>query len=86
MQTNDGGVTIKEGDGVPADERPSRSVRDHMQSHPNRLSAEFLSHPAFVLDFSEVAEGVLWLVSERARLVTGLALPMDAGWIAKRGG
>jgi NAD(P)-dependent dehydrogenase (short-subunit alcohol dehydrogenase family) len=37
-------------------------------------------------DFSEVAEGVLWLVSERARLVTGLALPMDAGWIAKRGG
>lgn len=37
-------------------------------------------------DFKEVAEGVLWLVSDRARLVTGLALPMDAGWIAKRGG
>jgi NAD(P)-dependent dehydrogenase (short-subunit alcohol dehydrogenase family) len=37
-------------------------------------------------DFKEVAEGVLWLVSERSRLVTGLALPMDAGWIVKRGG
>jgi NAD(P)-dependent dehydrogenase (short-subunit alcohol dehydrogenase family) len=37
-------------------------------------------------DFSEVAEGVRWLVSDRARLVTGHALPMDAGWIAKRGG
>jgi NAD(P)-dependent dehydrogenase (short-subunit alcohol dehydrogenase family) len=37
-------------------------------------------------DFREVAEGVLWLVSERSRLVTGLALPMDAGWIVKRGG
>ncbi|MDP9256590.1 MAG: SDR family NAD(P)-dependent oxidoreductase [Actinomycetota bacterium] len=37
-------------------------------------------------DYREVAEGVLWLVSERARLVTGLALPMDAGWIVKRGG
>jgi len=37
-------------------------------------------------DFTEVAEGVLWLVSERSRLVTGLALPMDAGWIVKRGG
>jgi NAD(P)-dependent dehydrogenase (short-subunit alcohol dehydrogenase family) len=37
-------------------------------------------------DYSEVAEGALWLASERAGLVTGLALPMDAGWIAKRGG
>jgi NAD(P)-dependent dehydrogenase (short-subunit alcohol dehydrogenase family) len=37
-------------------------------------------------DFSEVAEGALWLASERAGLVTGLALPMDAGWIVKRGG
>jgi NAD(P)-dependent dehydrogenase (short-subunit alcohol dehydrogenase family) len=37
-------------------------------------------------DFGEVAEGVLWLVSDRSRLVTGLALPVDAGWIVKRGG
>jgi len=37
-------------------------------------------------DFKEVAEGVLWLVSDRSRLVTGLALPMDAGYIVKRGG
>lgn len=37
-------------------------------------------------DFSEVAEGVRWLVSDEARLVTGHALPLDAGWIAKRGG
>ena len=37
-------------------------------------------------DFSEVAEGALWLASERAGLVTGLALPMDAGWMVKRGG
>jgi NAD(P)-dependent dehydrogenase (short-subunit alcohol dehydrogenase family) len=37
-------------------------------------------------DFMEVAEGALWLVSDRARLVTGVALPVDAGWIAKRGG
>jgi NAD(P)-dependent dehydrogenase (short-subunit alcohol dehydrogenase family) len=37
-------------------------------------------------DYSEVAEGALWLASERSHLVTGLALPMDAGWIVKRGG
>lgn len=37
-------------------------------------------------DFDEVAEGALWLASDRSRLVTGHALPMDAGYIAKRGG
>ena len=37
-------------------------------------------------DFREVAEGALWLASDRSRLVTGVALPVDAGWIAKRGG
>jgi NAD(P)-dependent dehydrogenase (short-subunit alcohol dehydrogenase family) len=37
-------------------------------------------------DFSEVAEGALWLASDRSRLVTGHALPVDRGWIAKRGG
>jgi NAD(P)-dependent dehydrogenase (short-subunit alcohol dehydrogenase family) len=38
------------------------------------------------LDFAEVAEGVLWLASDRSHMVTGLALPVDRGWIAKRGG
>jgi NAD(P)-dependent dehydrogenase (short-subunit alcohol dehydrogenase family) len=37
-------------------------------------------------DFREVAEGVLWLASDRSRLVTGVALPVDAGYIVKRGG
>ena len=37
-------------------------------------------------DFGDVAEAALWLVSDRSRLVTGVALPVDAGWIAKRGG
>lgn len=38
------------------------------------------------IDFSEVAEGVLWLASDRSHMVTGHALPVDRGWIAKRGG
>ena len=36
--------------------------------------------------FREVAEGVLWLASDRSHMVTGHALPVDRGWIAKRGG
>jgi NAD(P)-dependent dehydrogenase (short-subunit alcohol dehydrogenase family) len=37
-------------------------------------------------EFEEVAQGVLWLASDRARLVTGTALSMDGGYVAKRGG
>ena len=37
-------------------------------------------------EFDEVAEGVLWLVSDRSRLMTGSTLMMDAGYVAKRGG
>jgi NAD(P)-dependent dehydrogenase (short-subunit alcohol dehydrogenase family) len=36
--------------------------------------------------FDEVAEGVLWLVSDRSHLMTGSSLIMDAGYIVKRGG
>jgi NAD(P)-dependent dehydrogenase (short-subunit alcohol dehydrogenase family) len=38
------------------------------------------------LSYAQVAQGVLWLVSDAARPVTGLALPMDNGWVVKRGG
>jgi len=38
------------------------------------------------LDFTQVAEGVLWLASDRSHMVTGHAMPVDRGWIAKRGG
>jgi len=39
-----------------------------------------------LLGSDDVAQGVLWLASEGSKLVTGHALPVDAGWIAKRGG
>jgi NAD(P)-dependent dehydrogenase (short-subunit alcohol dehydrogenase family) len=34
----------------------------------------------------DIAEVVAWLVSPAARHITGHALPVDAGWLAKRGG
>jgi NAD(P)-dependent dehydrogenase (short-subunit alcohol dehydrogenase family) len=34
----------------------------------------------------DVAQVVVWLASSAARHITGHALPVDAGWIAKRGG
>jgi NAD(P)-dependent dehydrogenase (short-subunit alcohol dehydrogenase family) len=38
------------------------------------------------MTFEEVADGMVWLVSDAARTITGHALPLDDGWIAKRGG
>ena len=71
-----------------------QSYMDQVVGHAHSTYAEFdaasgrdnLFEDRGQPDFSEVAEGALWLASERAGLVTGLALPMDAGWIAKRGG
>jgi NAD(P)-dependent dehydrogenase (short-subunit alcohol dehydrogenase family) len=48
-------------------------------------SQNLLSHLG-IPGFEVVGEAALWLASDRARLVTGHALPMDAGWIVKRGG
>lgn len=71
-----------------------QSYMDQVTGHANSTYEEFdaasgrdnLFEDRGQPDFSEVAEGALWLASERAGLVTGLALPMDAGWIVKRGG
>lgn len=78
--------------------RPPRSTTrpywDLVVGHPNATYAEFdaasgrenLFERRGQLDFAEVAEAVLWLASERARAVTGTVLPVDNGWLIKRGG
>jgi len=40
--------------------------------------------PVPVLDPDDIANAVLWLVSDAARYVTGVALPVDAGFTVKR--
>jgi NAD(P)-dependent dehydrogenase (short-subunit alcohol dehydrogenase family) len=31
----------------------------------------------------EIAEAVIWLCSDAASFVTGLAMPVDGGWVAQ---
>ena len=40
--------------------------------------------PVGVLDPDDIANAVLWLVSDSARYVTGVALPVDGGFVVKR--
>ena len=55
------------------------------ESSPDAHETNLL-HDMGVPRFGDVAQGVLWLVSDAARMVTGTTLPMDNGWIVKRGG
>jgi NAD(P)-dependent dehydrogenase (short-subunit alcohol dehydrogenase family) len=79
---------------IPAGNPEAQKYWDQVAGHAGATYEEFdaasgrdnLFERGGQPDYREVAEGVLWLVSDRARLVTGLALPMDAGWIVKRGG
>jgi NAD(P)-dependent dehydrogenase (short-subunit alcohol dehydrogenase family) len=32
---------------------------------------------------SEIGDAVAWLMSDRASYVTGVALPVDGGWVAQ---
>ena len=39
--------------------------------------------PVLVLDPEDVSNAILYLVSDAARYVTGVALPVDAGFLEK---
>ena len=40
--------------------------------------------PVAVLDADDIAAAVAWLVSDEARYITGVTLPVDAGYVNKR--
>ena len=40
--------------------------------------------PVRVLQAEDIANAVAWLVSDAARYVTGITLPVDAGFVNKR--
>jgi NAD(P)-dependent dehydrogenase (short-subunit alcohol dehydrogenase family) len=78
----------------PAQHTASQQYWDQVVGHPDATWEEFdaasgrenLFSSCGQPDFHNVARSVLWLASEDSKLVTGIALPVDAGYIAKRGG
>jgi SDR family mycofactocin-dependent oxidoreductase len=40
--------------------------------------------PVAMIDASDISDAIAWLVSDQAKIITGVALPVDAGFINKR--
>ena len=62
----------------------TRSWLDGMAQHEHGGPDMGNALPVEVLQVEDIANAVLWLVSDAARYVTGVALPVDAGFVNKR--
>ncbi|MCV7029003.1 mycofactocin-coupled SDR family oxidoreductase [Mycobacterium sherrisii] len=56
-------------------------VVSRMLENPNPAVAQMLLPDVPLVEAQDVTEAVLWLVSPRARYVTGVSIPVDAGHI-----
>jgi NAD(P)-dependent dehydrogenase (short-subunit alcohol dehydrogenase family) len=50
-----------------------------MTEHPEFSSSVHPALPLSIMEPRDVSEAIVWLVSDAARYVTGVALPVDAG-------
>jgi NAD(P)-dependent dehydrogenase (short-subunit alcohol dehydrogenase family) len=56
-------------------------VINGMTANPNPAVSQTLLPDVPLVEAQDVTEAVLWLVSPRARYVTGIAVPVDAGHV-----
>jgi NAD(P)-dependent dehydrogenase (short-subunit alcohol dehydrogenase family) len=56
-------------------------VANRMLENPNPAVSQMLLPDVPLVEAQDVTEAVLWLVSPRARYVTGVTLPVDAGHV-----
>jgi NAD(P)-dependent dehydrogenase (short-subunit alcohol dehydrogenase family) len=52
-----------------------------MTANPNPAVSQMLLPDVPLVEPQDVTEAVLWLVSPRARYVTGIVVPVDAGHV-----
>jgi SDR family mycofactocin-dependent oxidoreductase len=58
-------------------------VRNYMEAHPNLANTMANPFPVGVIDPVDVSNGILYLVSDAGRYVTGITLAVDAGFLDK---
>ena len=54
-----------------------------MEAHPELMTAMANLMPVPILEPIDISNAVAWLVSDEARYVTGITLPVDAGFAAR---
>lgn len=59
------------------------SVGQYVSSDPEIANALSNLLPVPVVEAADVSDAVVWLVSEQARYITGVTLPVDAGFTVK---
>jgi SDR family mycofactocin-dependent oxidoreductase len=60
------------------------AMREFLAQDPSLANANANALPVRILEPIDISNAVLWLVSDEARYVTGVALPVDAGFTNKR--
>jgi SDR family mycofactocin-dependent oxidoreductase len=62
----------------------NQATGDFFAAKPDEMSKLANAIPVDLLDAADISHAVLWLVSDEARYVTGVNLPVDAGFSIKK--
>jgi SDR family mycofactocin-dependent oxidoreductase len=60
------------------------ALRAFLAQDPSLANANANALPVKILEPDDISDAVLWLASDDARYVTGVALPVDAGFVNKK--
>ena len=60
------------------------AMREFLAQDPSLAHANANALPVRILEPADISNAVLWLASDQARFVTGVALPVDAGFTNRR--
>jgi NAD(P)-dependent dehydrogenase (short-subunit alcohol dehydrogenase family) len=60
------------------------AMREFLVHDPSLARANANALPVRILEPADISEAVLWLASDAARYITGVALPVDAGFTNKK--
>ncbi len=69
--------------GVPTPMVINEQMNEYIEQHPESLAAMTNLIPVDYVQPIDISNAVVWLVSDDARYVTGVTLPVDAGFNAK---
>jgi NAD(P)-dependent dehydrogenase (short-subunit alcohol dehydrogenase family) len=62
----------------------NEAVEKFLANDPSLSNDMSNALPVEMLEPADISNAILWLVSDEARYVTGVALPVDAGFTNKR--